>query len=430
VIGCLPNRIGQKAFPGVNYINDFGLSIKETMITSQISLLPAERIASFKPYFFASLNQRITELRAQGKDIIRLDMGSPDLPPANFIIDTLVESARRTDSHGYTPIGGSPAYRNAITTYYQQRFLVDLDPQTEVLGLIGSKEGLFDLSQVILNQGDIALVPDPGYPVYSAGARIAGGDVYPMPLCAEKGFLPDLESIPENVLKRAKLLWLNYPNNPTGAIAPLKFFEQVVAFAHDHQILIAHDAPYVDVCFDGYHAPSLMQIPGAKEVAVEFNSLSKAYNMGGWRLGMVVGHTDVIRFLNTYKSQVDSSTFFPLMEAGVQAMTGDQDWINARNGIYQERRDIVLKGIREGGLEAQTPPATIYVWARLPKGENSIDFCNRLLVDTGVSTTPGVVYGQSGEGYLRVSLGIATEQVRIAMQRFVDWAKKRSRGNR
>jgi LL-diaminopimelate aminotransferase len=400
------------------------------MITTHLSMLPAKRIASSQPYFFASLNQHIAEMRAQGKDIIRLDMGSPDLPPANFIIDTLVDSARRTDSHGYTPNGGSPAYRKAIATYYQQRFQVDLDPQTEVLGLIGSKEGLFDLSQVILNQGDIALVPDPGYPVYAAGAQIAGGDVYPMPLCTENGFLPDLDSIPANVLSRAKILWLNYPNNPTGAIAPLKFFERVIAFAHDHHILIAHDAPYVDVCFDGYHAPSLMQIPGAKDVSVEFNSLSKAYNMGGWRLGMVVGHPSVIQFLNTYKSLVDSSTFLPLMEAGVQAMTGDQDWINVRNGIYRDRRDIVLQGIREGGLEAQTPPATIYVWARLPKGETSIDFCNQLLEDTAVSTTPGVVYGQSGEGYMRVSLGIATDRLRLAMQRFVDWAKKRSRDNR
>lgn len=396
---------------------------QQAMEKLELPVVPADRIASFKPYFFSSLNQHLAELRAKGMDIIRLDMGSPDLPPADFIIETLVKSARREDTHGYAPMGGSPDYRKAIADYYSNRFKVDLDPAREVLGLLGSKEGLFNLSQVMLNPGDISLVPDPGYPVYSAGAIIAGGIVVTFPLLAENGFLPNLNDIPGDISDRAKILWLNYPNNPTGAIAPMEFFEKAVEYAHKHKILLAHDAPYVDVCFDGYKAPSLLQAPGAKEVAVEFNSLSKAYNMGGWRLGMAVGHPEVIRLLNTYKSQMDTSTFLPLMEAGAAALTGDQSWLNGRNAIYQERRDIVLQGVREAGLFSETPPATIYVWARLPQGVKSTDYCNQLLEATGVSTTPGVVYGASGEGYMRISLGIATERVREAMIRFLKWAK-------
>ncbi len=318
-------------------------------------------------------------------------------------------------------IGGTPEYRQAAAGYYQQRFGVQLDPQKEVLGLIGSKEGLFNLSQVLINPGDVALVPDPGYPVYSAGTLIAGGEVYPVPLRAENDFLPDLEAIPEEVLRRAKILWLNYPNNPTGAIAPLSFFEGTIEFAQKWGLLVAHDAPYVDVCFDGYRAPSLMQVPGAKQVAVEFNSLSKTYNMGGWRLGMVVGNPEVIGYLHTYKSQMDTSTFKPLMDAGAAALTGDQSWLEQRNLVYKERRDIILDALRRCGLQVRTPPATIYVWVRLPAGEDSMAFCDRLLQDTGVSFTPGAVYGASGEGYARISLGLATERVREGMNRFIQW---------
>jgi LL-diaminopimelate aminotransferase len=393
------------------------------MKTTIQSLAPAERITNIKPYFFASLNQKLAQLKTQGMDIIRLDMGSPDLPPADFIIETLVKTARRPDTHGYTPNGGTPHYREAIREYYGRRFGVELDPRHEVLGLLGSKEGLFNLSQVILNPGDIALIPDPGYPVYTAGAQIAGAEIVWMPLCEENQFLPNLELIPAEAVQKAKVLWLNYPNNPTGATASLEFFQEAVDFARRYHILLAHDAPYVDVCFDGYQAPSILQIPGAKEVAVEFNSLSKAYNMGGWRLGMAVGQAEVVGYLHTYKSQMDSSAFMALMEAGAQALTGDQSWLEGRNRIYKERRDIVLKGVWEAGLTANIPPATIYVWVKIPEGRNSIDFCNRLVETTGVSTTPGVVYGKSGEGYLRISLGIATERVEEAMQRFVRWMK-------
>jgi LL-diaminopimelate aminotransferase len=395
------------------------------MKPSEFSFQPAARIASFKPYFFATLNQKINLLKAKGIDVIRIDMGSPDLPPADFIVEALDKSARRKDVHGYTPNGGTPTFHQAIAAYYQNRFGVNLDARTETLMLLGSKEGLFNLSQVLLDPGDVIIVPDPGYPVYSASGIIAGARVYYVPLLKENGFLPDLDSIPGDILEHAKLIWLNYPNNPTGAIAPFSFLEKAIAFGRQHHILIAYDAPYVDVCFNGYRAPSIMQVPGAKEVCVEFNSLSKAYNMAGWRLGMAVGNPQVIGYLHTYKSQVDSSHFQPVMDAGVAALTGDQTWLEERNQIYQQRRDIVIAGLQQAGFDVDVPPAAIYVWAHLPEGStDSVTFCDRLLEETGVSMTPGPVYGKFGEGYVRISLGTATDRIRLAMERLVEWVRK------
>jgi len=385
---------------------------------------PADRIASFKPYFFAQLTQKIADLKAKKVDVIRIDIGSPDLPPADFIIDTLVKSARRSDTHSYTPNGGTPAARKAVATYYKNRFNVDLEPMKETLILLGSKEGLFNLSQVLINPGDVALVPDPGYPVYSASGIIAGAEIYSLPLLAKNQYLPDLDAIPPEFVRRAKILWLNYPNNPTGAIAPMEFLAKAVEFGRKHHIVVAHDAPYVDVCFDGYEAPSIMQVPGAKDVTIEFNSLSKAYNMAGWRLGMAVGNPLVISYLSTFKSQVDTSTFAPIIEAGITALTGDQGWLMERNLIYQRRRDIVIEGLHAAGFTVETPPAAIYVWAKLPDGNtDSMAFCSRLLQETGVSTTPGLVYGACGEGYVRISLGTATGRIEEAMERIVNWTK-------
>lgn len=386
---------------------------------------PAERIASFKPYYFASLSQKITELKALGMDVIRIDMGSPDLPPAEFITDALISTARRPDAHGYTPNGGTLAFRRAIAAYYANRFQVDLDPQKETIALLGSKEGIFNLSQVCINPGEIVLVPNPGYPVYQSSTMIAGGQIYPMPLLHENHYLPDLEAIPEWVLERARLMWLNYPNNPTGAVAPFTFFEKAVEIARKYQILIAHDAPYVDICYDGYKAPSILQVAGAKEVAIEFNSLSKTYNMAGWRLGMAVGNSEVIRYLNTYKSQVDSSHFEAILQAGILALTGDQSWLEERNQIYQHRRDIALHGLREAGFRVETPPAAIYIWAHLPSGyTDSTAFCSHLLEETGVSVTPGVIYGKYGEGYIRISLGVSTDRLKEAVERIKNWLRK------
>jgi len=388
---------------------------------------PADRIASFGAYFFAQLGKRIATLRAKGHDIIRIDIGAPDLPPPDFVVESMIASARRPDTHSYTAYGGTPAFKRAVAAYYQKRFGVGLDPATEVLGLIGSKEGLFHLAQAVVNPGDVVLVPDPGYPTYRAGTRLAGGELYFMPLLRENGFLPDLNAIPEEVLLRAKILWLDYPNNPTAAVAPFSFFEKAVAFAREHDILLAHDAPYVDVTYDGYQAPSLMQVPGAKEVAVEFNSLSKAFNMAGWRLGMMVGHPDVVRYVHVYKSQVDTSQFLPVLQGGITALTDERvwPWVAERNAIYQERRDIVVGALRQTGIDVDMPKASLYVWFPLPHGEtDSKAFCERALMEAGVSMTPGVVFGPHGEGYVRVSLGTATDKMRLAMERLVAWLTK------
>lgn len=391
---------------------------------------PANRIASLKPYFFANLGARIAAQKAEGKDVIRMDMGSPDLPPADFIIDTLTTAVRDPSAHSYTPYGGTPAYRQAVAAYYHNRFGVSLDPKTEVVGLIGSKEGLFVTSQVLLDPGDLALVPDPAYNTYAAGAELAGGVVYPMPLLAENDFLPDLQAIPARVLAAAKILWLNYPNNPTGAIAPRAFLEEAVAFARRHGLIIAHDTPYTEICYNGYTAPSLLEIPSAKEVAVEFNSLSKTYNMAGWRLGMAVGNADVIRYIDTYKSQADSSHFGPVLLAGATALTGDQSWLAARNAIYQERRDTVITCLNEIGLPTPAPKAALYVWVRLPEGENDAEFCARMLEEIAVSATPGSIYGEHGAGYMRLSLCIPVSRIREAFDRLAIWMKTSGRACR
>jgi LL-diaminopimelate aminotransferase len=374
-----------------------------------------------KPYFYSNLGKKINQLKENGMDVIRLDMGSPDLPPADFIIDTLVSEARKPDTHGYTLGGGTAAFRKAAASFYNRRFGVQLDPAAEVCDLIGSKEGLFILSQVLLQEGDISLVPDPAYAVYDSAALIAGAEVHKMPLLAENGFLPDLKIIPEEVAKKAKILWLNYPNNPTGATAAMAYFEEVTAFARKYEILIANDAPYTDVGFDGYRANSILEVEGAKDVCIEFNSLSKIYNMAGWRIGMVVGHPDVVKLIETYKSQKDSAIFTPIMQSGIAAMEGDQEWVDERNAIYQERRDIVIPAFKEAGLIADTPKAALYVWARLPEGVDEVDFCTRLLDDTGVSLTPGSVFGKYGEGYLRLSLVTPTPRIKEGMERLMNW---------
>jgi len=382
---------------------------------------PSERMGTIKPYFFAKLGVRIAEMRAQGTDVIRLDMGSPDMPPAQFIVQKLQHAADQPDRHGYSPLGGSPGFREAVAKYYSQQFAVTLNPQSEIIGLIGSKEGLFHLSMAFLDPGDVALVPDPGYAVYASAARFAGAEVMTMPLLEQNNFLPDLSTIPETVRQRAKLLWLNYPNNPTGAVASDAFFTELIDFAQAHQILVCHDAPYLHVTYDGYRAPSLLQVPGAREVTVEFNSLSKTYNMAGWRLGMACGHAPAIAALHSLKSNLDSSNFMVVQDAGIAALTGDQSWFAERNTVYQERRDIVLNGLSQAGMTAFTPQAAMYVWARIPQGRQSGEFAGALLEEAGVSVTPGSFFGECGEGYFRISLSTPTPSVKEAMKRISTW---------
>lgn len=388
----------------------------------------AKTVANIRPYFFSSLNQTIESLKKEGMDVIRLDMGSPDLPPAQFIIDKLIESAKKPNKHGYTPMGGAPEFLKAVQEYYQNRFSVDLDPKNEIVALIGSKEGIFNINHTLLDPGDLVLMPDPFYPVYLAGAQIADCRISFMPLIQENNFLPDFKSIPEHIAKEAQLMWLNYPNNPTGAIADLDFFKKAVEFALKNEIVIAHDAPYVDVTFDGFKAPSILQVDGAKEVAIEFNSLSKTYNMAGWRVGMAVGNSDAINLLKVYKSQIDTSIFAPILDAAIAAVTGDQSWIKERNLIYEERRDIAYEGLVKAGMQVEKPKAALYLWAKVPNiKEDTIKFCSDLLNDTGVSMTPGIVYGPSGKEYIRISIITPTDRVKEAMDRFVNWVNESPR---
>ena len=389
-----------------------------------MKIRPAHTVENIKPYFFASLNQTLAELKARGMDIIRLDMGSPDLPPAPFIIERLIESARDPIKHGYAPMGGSSDFLKAVSEYYRNRFGVALDPKTEALALLGSKEGIFNINHTLLDPGDVVLLPDPYYPVYLAGAQLAASRIYFMPLLKENDFLPDLNAIPKEIAREAKMMWLNYPNNPTGAVAGLDFFAGAVAFAQENEIVIVHDAPYTDLTFEGYRAHSILEVPGAKDVAIEFNSLSKTYNMAGWRIGMAVGNAELIGLLASYKSQIDNSIFTPIMDAGALALTGDQSWLVERNLVYQERRDVIYDGLVEAGFEVEKPKAALYLWARLPeKFGDPMQFCADFLNETGVSLTPGVIYGPSGKDYIRISIITPTPQVKEAMRRLVDWVK-------
>lgn len=383
----------------------------------------ADRMAVMPPYFFAGLNQRIDQLKAQGRDVIRMDMGSPDLPPAPFIIEALRRSAENEANHGYMPFGGTANYREAWAAFYQRRFNVTLDPLKELVGLIGSKEGIFNLAMACVNPGDVVLVPDPGYAPYTIGAKFAGGEVVYLPLLARNHFLPDLSDLPPAALNRAKILWLNYPNNPTGAIAPNEFYEQVIALAHRYHFLIAHDAPYTEITYDGYVAPSILQFPGAREVAVEFHSVSKSYNMGGWRAGVACGRADVIQALHTLKSNIDSGSFRPILDAAAAALTGDQTWLVERNAQYCQRRDIVVDALRAAGQTVATPAAAIYVWAALPNQQDDQTYAADLLAETGVSVTPGSVFGPAGKGYIRLSLCTPTPRLKEAMERVANWRR-------
>jgi LL-diaminopimelate aminotransferase len=378
---------------------------------------PANRVVNLPPYPFARLGKRIAELKAQGMDIIRLDIGSPDLPPPQPIIDALCRSAHDPQHHGYAGYYGIPALRQAIADYYQRRFGVSLDPDSEVAPLIGSKEGIVNIALAYLDPGDVALVPDPGYAPYTMGTYLASARVETFPLLAERNYLPDLSAIPADVADRARLIWLNYPNNPTGATATLEFLAEAVAFAREHDLLICHDAPYCDLTYDGYVAPSILQVEGAREVAVEFNSLSKLYNMAGWRVGIAVGNRQALEALTRVKTNVDSGIFRAIQDAAVEALTGDQDWLPGRNAIYQERRDIILAGLAAVGIRARRPEAGLYVWAPVPEGYTSDVFTTRLLEEKGVSITPGTVFGAHGEGYARISLGADLDHIHEAMDR-------------
>jgi len=381
----------------------------------------AKRIEKLPPYLFAEISRKIAEKRAQGVDVISFAVGDPDMPTPSHVVDALCQAARDPANHRYPETDGLPDLRRAIARWYERRFDVSLDPDREVLPLIGSKEGIGHIALCFIDPGDLALVPDPGYPVYSVGTMFAGGDCYFMPLSEENDFLPDLEAIPEAVARRAKLMWISYPNNPTGAVAELDFFEQVVRFAKKHGIAVCHDAPYTEVAFDGYRPLSFLQAAGARDVGVEFHSFSKSYNMTGWRIGMVVGNATMVDALMRVKSNLDSGIPQAIQRMAIAALEGPQECIAEHNAIYQRRRDRLVAALARMGLKVRPPKASLYLWARLPEGRTSLEFASRLLDDIGVVVTPGIGYGPHGEGYVRLSLTIPDEQMEDGLRRLEGW---------
>ncbi len=380
----------------------------------------AKRIRQLPPYLFARIEKMIEQARAEGVDVISLGIGDPDRPTPDHIIDRLCEQAHNPANHRYPSSVGMISYREAVAHYYRNRFGVALDPKTEVVTLIGSKEGIAHISFCYLDPGDIALIPDPGYPVYGIGALLAGAKPYTMPLTAGNGFLPDLDKIPPEVAGKAKLMFINYPNNPTGAIAGDDFYQKVVAFAHKYDIIVCHDAAYQDIAFEGYRPPSFLEYPGAKEVGIEFGSCSKSYNMTGWRIGWAVGQPRVIEALGRIKSNLDSGCFQAVQYAGIAALTGPQDCTRQVSEVYRERRDIIINGLNELGWNLARTKATIYIWVPVPKGYTSTSFAEFIFARTGVVITPGNDYGEYGEGYFRVALTVEKERMKEAIDRIRD----------
>jgi LL-diaminopimelate aminotransferase len=375
----------------------------------------ADRIKNLPPYLFAGIDKAKQEARARGVDVIDLSVGDPDLPTPDHIVQALKQAANDSSNHQYPSYEGKLAFRNAVADWYKKTFDIDLDPKNEVLTLIGSKEGIAHAPLAFINPGDVALVPDPAYPVYATATAFAGGEPAIMPLLRENGFLPDLDAIPADVARRAKIMFLNYPNNPIGATASEKFFRELVDYARDHNIIIMHDNPYSEIYYDGNRSLSILEIDGAKDVAVEFHSLSKTYNMTGWRIGSVVGNADVVAGIGKVKSNIDSGTFGAVQDAGIVALSSPKEVVDEIRKVYQQRIEILYKALKDIGLELEKPRATLYLWAWA--GGSSIDYAAKLLERTGIVATPGLGFGKYGEGYMRFSITRETKRVEEAARR-------------
>jgi len=377
----------------------------------------AERLKRLPPYLFKEIDRKKAEVKARGVDIIDLGVGDPDLPTPKRIIDALKRAADDPANHRYPSYSGMDDFNGAAARWYKTRFGVDLDPATEVVTLIGSKEGIAHFPLAFVNPGDMVLVPSPAYPVYNISTVFAGGEPFVMPLLERNGFLPDFEAIPEDVLKRARILFINYPNNPTAAVAEPDFFQEVVALASKHQILVCHDAAYTEMCFDGYRPHSFLEVAGGKEVGIEFHSLSKTYNMTGWRIGFAVGNRKAVEGLGAIKSNIDSGAFQAVQIAGIEALEGDQGCVEEMIRVYQERRDIMAGGLKAVGFEFQVPKATFYMWVKVLKGYTSTQLATRLLEEAGLVVTPGNGFGAPGEGYFRIALTQKKERIEEAIER-------------
>jgi len=377
----------------------------------------AQRLQQLPPYLFKEIDRLRDEVRSQGMDIIDLGVGDPDQPTPAHIIKRLAEAAADPSTHKYPAYSGMNRFRASAAAWYKRRFDVDLAPATEVITLIGSKEGLAHFPLAFVNPGDVVLVPSPAYPVYYSSTIMAGGVPVQMPLTKDNGFLPDLGAIDSATAKAAKIMMINYPNNPTAAVAEAGFYEQVVEFALANDIIVVSDAAYTEMAYDGYRPLSFMQIPGAREVGIEFHSLSKTYNMTGWRLGFAVGNPELVGGLGQVKSQIDSGAFDAVQIAGIEALEGDQSCLDDMRRLYTKRRDVMVDGLQSLGLEVEKPKATFYVWCETPKGMKSAEFTKRLLSECGIVTTPGNGFGAAGEGFVRFALTVDEARLTEAVER-------------
>ncbi len=385
----------------------------------------AKRVEKLPPYLFVEISRKIAEKKARGEEVISFAIGDPDIPTPPHIIDRLCEAARDPANHRYPETDSLPQLRRAVAEWYERRFGLSFDPNKEVLPLIGSKEGIGHIAFCFIGNGDVALVPDPGYPVYSVSTMLADGEPYYLPLKEGNNWLPDLDAIPKNVLEKARLLWINYPNNPTAAVADLEFFNRIVQFAKQHDLVVCHDGPYTEVAYDGYQPASFMQADGARDIGVEFHSLSKSYNMTGWRIGMAVGNATMINALMRLKSNLDSGIPQAIQYAAIEALNGPQDCIPEHNAIYERRRDLIIEVLNGIGLKAKPPKASLYIWAKVPEGYSSMDLTADLLDQVGVAVTPGVGYGKNGEGYVRLSLTIPDAALVKGLSRLSGWRNPR-----
>jgi len=381
----------------------------------------AKRLEQFKAYLGTEMNVRLTRMREEGRDVINLGLGDPDVTPPPHLLSALQDAVGDPGHHHYPSFYSNRPLKEAIAGWYGRRFGVDLDPTTEVIPLLGSSEGLFVIHLCLLDVGDTALVPDPSYPSYEAGVKLAGGLVEPVPLLRKNGFLPDLDSIPSDIAKRARMIWVNYPNNPTAAVATPDFYMKLIEWARAHDVVVVHDNPYSEITFDMYRTPSFLQFPGAKEVGVEFHSLSKSYNCCGWRTGMLVGNADIVAGLAKVMSHSNRGMYYPMQVASATALNGPVDFMEKRNQTYKERRDVVVQGLRDVGLTVDTPKATFYVWSPVPKGVTSQDFCFKVLDAINVWMIPGSMYGKYGEGYYRIALTHPANRLAEAMKRLKDF---------
>ena len=389
---------------------------------------PSQRIDRVPPYLFVEISRKIAEKKAQGIAVISFGIGDPDIPTPEAVVERLREAALDPVNHRYPETDGLPEFRQAAADWYQRRFGVSLDRDKEVLPLIGAKEGIGHVALCFLDPGDVALVPDPGYPVYSVGTWFAGGECHWMPLLEENGWLPDLEAIPDDVARKAKLMWLCYPNNPTGAVADLGYFEAVVDFAKRYDIAVMHDACYSEVAYDGHRPVSFLQARGAMDVGLEFHSLSKSYNMTGWRIGMAVGNADLVKALFLVKSNLDSGVALAVQQMGIRALETSQEYLDERNAHYQARRDKVISALKGLGLNVEPPKASLYVWAPVPAGFTSASFATAVLDDLDMVVTPGTGYGVYGEGYIRLSLTLADEDLEEGVRRLKSWKVPERKG--